>query len=159
MRFFTIRAYRLYLKSFEGSWLAVTTTIFLLAILALRRLANCWPENITTNPLPQRRGLHKRLWRLFSHQSSPPQALWWSSIVAYTNAPIEESFDGLCARSTGINQWEKRQLQRHSSHRQSTHKNGLLQTGQDHPWCTRACKSHYRRGNTSPQALGLNCYR
>ena len=47
MKFFTIRAYRLYPKRFERSWLAVTTMIFWLAILALRRLANCWPKNTT----------------------------------------------------------------------------------------------------------------
>ena len=47
MRFFTLRAYRLYPKPFEQSWLAVTTTICWPAILALRKLANCWPESTT----------------------------------------------------------------------------------------------------------------
>ena len=50
MRFFTIRAYRLYPKPFKRSWLAVTTTILWPAILALRRLANCWPKSTTGQP-------------------------------------------------------------------------------------------------------------
>ena len=50
MRFFTIRAYRLYPKPFKGSWLAITITIFWPAILASRRLANCWPKNTTSQP-------------------------------------------------------------------------------------------------------------
>ena len=45
IRFFTIRIYYLYEKLFERSWLAVNTTILWLAILALKRLANCWTEN------------------------------------------------------------------------------------------------------------------
>ena len=45
IRFFIIRTYRLYLKPFERSWLAVTTTILWPAILASRRLANCWRQS------------------------------------------------------------------------------------------------------------------
>ena len=40
MRFFIIRAYRLYRKLFKRSWLAVTTTMLWPAILALKKLAN-----------------------------------------------------------------------------------------------------------------------
>ena len=47
MRFFTTKAYRLYPKPFERSWLAVTTTILWAAILASKRLANCWLKNTT----------------------------------------------------------------------------------------------------------------
>ena len=50
MRFFTIKAYRWYPKPFKRSWLGVITTIFWSAILALRRLANCWPKNTTGQP-------------------------------------------------------------------------------------------------------------
>ena len=50
IRFFTIRAYRLYSKPFKRSWLAVTIIIFWPAILVLKRLANCWPKNITGQP-------------------------------------------------------------------------------------------------------------
>ena len=45
MTFFTIRDYCLYPKPFKRSWLGVSMTIFRLAILALRRLANSWPKN------------------------------------------------------------------------------------------------------------------
>ena len=65
----------------------------------------------------QCRGIRKRLWRLFSLQNSPSQALWKSSIVARINAPMKKPFDELCDRSTGINRLEKRQLQLHSGHR------------------------------------------
>ena len=47
MRFFTIRGYRLYSKLLKRSWLAVSTTILWLTILALRRLANYWPKSTT----------------------------------------------------------------------------------------------------------------
>ena len=50
MRFFIIRAYRLYPKPFKRSWLAVTTTIFWPAILASKRLVNCWPKKTTSQP-------------------------------------------------------------------------------------------------------------
>ena len=50
VRFFTIRAYCSYPKPFKRSWLAVTTTILWPAILASRKLANCWPENTTGQP-------------------------------------------------------------------------------------------------------------
>ena len=50
MRFFTIRAYHLYPKLFEQSWLAVITTIIWPAILALRRLATRWPKSTTGQP-------------------------------------------------------------------------------------------------------------
>ena len=45
---------------------------------------------------------------------------------------MEKPFDGLCDQSTNINRLEERQLQLHSSHRQSTHQDRLLQTSQDH---------------------------
>ena len=47
MTFFTIKAHHLYLKPFKWNWLAVTTTILWPAILASRRLANCWAKNTT----------------------------------------------------------------------------------------------------------------
>ena len=50
MRFFTIRAYCLYPKPFKQSWLAITRTILWPAILASKRLANCWLENTTDQP-------------------------------------------------------------------------------------------------------------
>ena len=72
---------------------------------------------------------------------------------------MKRSFDGLCDRSTGINQLEGRQLQLYSSHRQLTHEDGLVQTGQDYPQCTRACRSHYKRSSTPPRAPRFNRYR
>ena len=156
MRFFTIRAYYLYPKPFKRSLLAVTMTILWPAILASRRLANCWPKSY--NPLPRRQGLRERLWRLLSLQSSLLQALQWFLIVACTNAPMERLFDGLCDRSTGINWLEGRQLRLYSSHHWLTHKDGPLQTGQDYPDYTQACRSHHRRSTTSPRALKLNCH-
>ena len=50
MKFFTIRAYHLYLKPFKQSWLAVTTTIFWPGILASKKLANYWPKSTTRQP-------------------------------------------------------------------------------------------------------------
>ena len=47
IRFFTIKDYRLYLKPFKRNWLAVITTIFWPAILASKKLVNCWPKNTT----------------------------------------------------------------------------------------------------------------
>ena len=46
---------------------------------------------------------------------------------------MEEPFNGLCDRSTGINQLERKQLRLHSSYCQLTHEDGPLQTSQDHP--------------------------
>ena len=62
---------------------------------------------------------------------------------------MKEPFDGLCDRSIGINQLERRQLQLHSGYYWLAHKDGLLQTGQDHPQYTRACKNHHKRSSTS----------
>ena len=50
MRFFIIRAYYSYPKPFKRSWLVITMTILWPAILALRRLANCWPKSTTGQP-------------------------------------------------------------------------------------------------------------
>ena len=47
------------------------------------------PKILLANPPPWCQGLRERLWCLFSLQSSPPQALRWSSIFGCTNAPIE----------------------------------------------------------------------
>ena len=47
MRFFTIGAYCLYPKQFKQNWLAVIIIILWPTILALNRLVNCCPENIT----------------------------------------------------------------------------------------------------------------
>ena len=46
---------------------------------------------------------------------------------------MKRPFNGLRDRSISINQLERRQLRLHSSHRQLTHKDVPLQTGQDHP--------------------------
>ena len=45
MQFFTIKAYRLYSKSFKQSLLAITTTIFWLTILVLKKVLSFWPQN------------------------------------------------------------------------------------------------------------------
>ena len=116
MTFFTVGVYHLYPKPFKQSWLAVTTTIFWLAIFASRRLANFWRKVLLANCLPQCQSLRERLWRLFSLQSNKPQALQWSSIVAFTNGPMEGPFNGLYNRSTSINQLERRQFWLHFSH-------------------------------------------
>ena len=158
MRFFTIKAYRLYPKPFERRWLAVTITILWPANLVLRRLTNCWPKSTTSQPSTTTSSLYERLWRLFSLQGSLSQALRWSSIVSYTNAPMEKPFDGLCDRSTGINQFKERQLRLHSSHCWSTPEDATLRTGPDLLWCIRACKSHHRRSSTPPRAPAFNRY-
>ena len=108
MRFFTIKAYRLYPKPFERSWLAVSTTIFWPAIWHREDLQIVGPKILLTKLLPQRWSLRERLWCLFSLQISLSQALWWSSILARINALMEGSFNELLDRSTSINRLEGR---------------------------------------------------
>ena len=50
IRFFIIRAYCLYPNSFKQSWLAVRTKILWPAILASKRLANCWLKKTIGQP-------------------------------------------------------------------------------------------------------------
>ena len=61
MRFFTIRAYRLYPKLFEQRWWAVTTTIFWPVKLHWENLQIVGPKILLANPPPRRQGLCKSL--------------------------------------------------------------------------------------------------
>ena len=131
--FLTIRAYRLYLKPFERSWLATPRQSSSRPLWHWEDLQIVGIKILLANPPPQRPGLHKRLWRLFSLQSSPPQALQWFSIIARTNASMERPFDRLYNRSTGINWWQKKLLRLYSGYRWSAYKDVPLQTDQNHP--------------------------
>ena len=53
-------------------------------------------EVLLANPLPQRRDLCPRMWRVSNLQSSPPQALWELTFATDANTLLEKPHDEFC---------------------------------------------------------------